>query len=110
MPTGKGTKTINHIGAPTASVIAPSETTENPIKNACHMAIPSLMIKLPMSYEMAVRTIAKKNLLHISYCFNSSIVSSYFTIIIQLLSLFYRIIELTGAINMEEGGLFLNVQ
>ncbi len=38
MPTGKGIRTINHIGAPRASVMAPIETTEIPIREACQSA------------------------------------------------------------------------
>lgn len=47
MPTGKGANTINHIGAPTASVIAPIETTEAPMMNACNIEILRFNIRLP---------------------------------------------------------------
>lgn len=46
IPTGNGINIINHIGDPSASVIAPNETTEVPIIIACQKNMIKLLIKL----------------------------------------------------------------
>ena len=54
--------TINQIGAFSASVIAPNDTTEMPMIRACQAAIPFVIIRLPKKYERVVSKIAKKKL------------------------------------------------
>lgn len=58
IPTGKGINTINHIGALSASVIAPIETTEIPMIRACQIAMPLVMKWLPKKYDKLVSKIA----------------------------------------------------
>lgn len=58
IPTGNGINTINHIGAPSASAIAPNETTEILIIRACQTAIPLVIKRLPKRYDRAVSKIA----------------------------------------------------
>lgn len=58
MPTGKGINSINHIGALSASVIAPNETTETPMMRACQIAMPLAMKRLPKKYDKLVSKIA----------------------------------------------------
>ncbi|SFL70769.1 hypothetical protein SAMN04487943_103209 [Gracilibacillus orientalis] len=47
IPTGNGTNTMNHIGAPKVSVSAPNETTEKPMTIDCQIAISFVINLLP---------------------------------------------------------------